>query len=497
MTNLLPSLPYAYASEHGVIVLQGSDGPRVIGYRENATLGALLEAQRLCLGVSSILVLSDQAFNKAMAERYSSSARQAADMAAAEDGDLASLADTAAEVEDLLDESNDAPVVRLINALLSEAIRENASDIHIESHETRLVIRFRIDGVLHDRIEPKRTLAPMLVSRIKVMAGLDIAEKRKPHDGRVSLRIGGHEVDVRVSTIPSQYGERVVLRLLDRSTARFELAELGMSARDYAIVERLLERPSGLILVTGPTGSGKTTTLYSAVTRLNTRARSIMTVEDPIEYAFDGIGQMQVSPKKDVTFASGVYALMRQDPDVILIGEVRDRETASAAVWATESGHLVLSTLHTRSAVASVSRLLDMGVERYKLAPLLAGLIAQRLVRKLCAVCRVEDTVSEGDAKRLGGLMRFGERIYRAQGCETCKMQGYVGRTAIYEVVEVDARMEALFHEGASEAELLAAARKAGPSLLMDGVRVLKLGHTTLEEVLAAAEVGDKLMGSS
>ncbi len=483
-----PLLPYSFARQNGVLVTIAEDGSPLSLHRKGVSLSALMEAQRLCELPLTFAATDDAAFEQALAETYRSNALQAADAAASSETDLASLADSAAQVDDILDERNDAPVVRLINALLSEAIREKASDIHIEPHEQRLAIRFRVDGVLRDRLEPKRSLAPMLVGRIKVMAGLDIAEKRKPHDGRVSLRVGGHDVDVRVSTIPSQYGERVVLRLLDRSSAGFELSALGMSETDFKRVTRLLEKPSGMILVTGPTGSGKTTTLYAAITRLNDRERNIMTVEDPVEYALDGIGQMQVNPQKGVTFASGVRALMRQDPNVILIGEIRDSDTASAALRAATSGHLVLSTLHTTSAIGSVTRLVDMGVERYLLAPTLAGLIAQRLVRTLCAACSRESVLSEFDAARLSGLLPVGTPVREPVGCEACLGQGYRGRTALYEIVEVDDTLEAMIHDGRPESELIARARTVSPSLMEDGAMRIRDGLTSVDEVVAVAD---------
>lgn len=482
--------PYAFALQSGTLLSGDGTSGIVLFHREAISLSVLLECQRLSGGIDRFRQVGASEFEALLAETYKSSASRAADLAAESSADLATLADDAAASEDILDERANAPVVQLINALLSEAIREKASDVHIEPHETRLVIRFRIDGVLRDRIEPKRSLAPMLVSRIKVMAGLDIAEKRKPHDGRVTLNVGGHDVDVRVSTIPSQYGERVVLRLLDRTTAQFRLTQLGMTVRDLAVTERLLAKPGGMILVTGPTGSGKTTTLYSAITYLNDRSRNIMTVEDPIEYAFDGIGQMQVNPQKGVTFAEGVRVLMRQDPNVILIGEIRDAETASAAVRATTSGHLVLSTLHTTSAIASVTRLIDMGVDRYLLATILSGLVAQRLVRRLCDDCKVADTLTQTEAARLGPGAHTGMPIHRAAGCAACAGQGYRGRTAIYEVVEIDGEMEKLIHAGVSEQELVARARARGPSLSMDGAARIRDGITTVEEVLAAADTG-------
>ena len=362
-------------------------------------------------------------------------------------------------------------------------MRARASDIHIETMEKRLVVRFRIDGVLREVVEPKRALAPLLVSRIKVMARLDIAERRVPQDGRVSVRVGGHEIDVRVSTLPTQHGERVVMRLLERGATRLDLAHLGMGTRDVAQFARLLDRPHGLLLVTGPTGSGKTTTLYTALTRLNDAKRNIMTVEDPIEYELDGIGQTQVNTRTDLTFARGLRAILRQDPDVIMVGEIRDGDTAEVAVRASMTGHFVLSTLHTNSAVGSITRLADMGVERYLLAPMVVGLIAQRLVRRLCPDCRIPAVASEAESLLLDRAIAPGEAIFHPVGCPACAGDGYRGRSALYEVVVADDHLRALIHDGASEAALTLAARARGPSLLDDGLAKIREGTTSIEEV--------------
>jgi general secretion pathway protein E len=478
-----PALPYSYARQHGVVVRGLSTGGAECLHRQAISLETLLEVQRMFGPDVAFQPLADAAFEAALGDQYRDSANEAADFAAAADTDLAALADSAAAVDDLLDQRDDSPVVRLINALLLEAVKEGASDIHIETQEKRLVVRFRIDGVLHDVVEPKRSLAPLLVSRIKVMAKLDIAEKRVPHDGRVTLRVGGLELDVRVSTIPSQYGERVVLRLLDRAAAQLELASVGMSERDLGLFERMIERPNGILLVTGPTGSGKTTTLYAALNRLNDRKRNIMTVEDPIEYALDGIGQMQVNPRIDLTFARGLRAILRQDPDVIMVGEIRDQETAEVAVRSSMTGHFVLSTLHTNSAVGSVTRLIDMGIERYLLAPMLAGVVAQRLVRRLCQVCHRADKATAYDSELLGGALAVGSPLFRAEGCPACRQDGHRGRIGLYEVVEVDEAMQAMIHDGASEAVLTQAARRTAPSLLDDGVAKIAAGQTSVEEV--------------
>ena len=482
--RLRQNLPYAFARQNGVIVEYAAEGP-VCALRPGAPLTALAEVQRVAGQVRFDFVSSEQ-FETRLAAAYRDNASDASD-AAGEHGDLASLADSAAVVDDLLDQSEDAPVVRLINALLQEAIKEGASDIHIETQERALKVRFRIDGILRDMIEPKRALAPLLVSRIKVMARLDIAEKRLPQDGRVSLRVGGHEVDVRVSTIPSQYGERVVMRLLDRSATRLGLDRLGMSLRDATTFAQLLSRPDGLLLVTGPTGSGKTTSLYAALDHLNDKTRNIMTVEDPIEYSVDGIGQMQVNPSTELTFARGLRAILRQDPDVIMVGEVRDRETAQVAVESAMTGHFVLSTLHTNTAIGAVSRLIDMGVERFLLAPMLVGVVAQRLVRRLCPDCRRADTATATDADLIDGL-QVGDPLWRACGCPNCHGQGYRGRSGIYEVIAVTPALETLIHAGASEADLTAAARRDGPGLIADGLRQIRSGITTVEDVARVAK---------
>ncbi len=464
-------LPYAFAKRHGLVVRSGE-----CLHRAGIALPAMLEVQRV-YGALDFVAVDEAAFDTALHAQYRDSASEAADHASA-GSDLAALADSVAAIDDLLDQRDDSPVIRLINAVLLEAVKEGASDVHIETQEKRLIVRFRVDGVLREVVEPKRALAPLLVSRIKVMARLDIAEKRMPQDGRVTLRVGGYDVDVRVSTIPTQHGERVVLRLLDRDATQLDLAQLGMNAGDVVRFERLLERPHGIVLVTGPTGSGKTTTLYAALTKLNDRKRNIMTVEDPIEYELEGVGQTQVNPKTDLTFANGLRAILRQDPDVIMVGEIRDHDTAEVAVRSSMTGHFVLSTLHTNSAVGSVTRLIDMGVERYLLAPMLAGLVAQRLVRRLDPAHRIEARATAQDADLLNGAIAVGEPIWRPGGID-----GYRGRIGLFELVTIDDRLRALVHDGASEAELTAAARAGSGSLLDDGVAKIRAGLTSVDEV--------------
>ncbi|QFT61977.1 GspE/PulE family protein [Roseivivax sp. THAF30] len=481
-----PIVSYAFAKAHGAIVEPDLDGALVCRHLGTADLLALMEAQRAAGQLVAFEEVGGETFEDALGRIFRNDATEAAQMAARDGDDLSALAETAASVDDLLDQNDDAPVVRLINALLLQAVKEGASDMHVEVEERRLVVRFRVDGVLRDVIEPKRALAPLLASRLKVMGKLDIAEKRLPQDGRVSVRVGGYELDVRISTLPSQFGERVVLRLLDRGQTQRGIAHLGMSEHDRAAFEHVIAAPEGLVLVTGPTGSGKTTSLYAALGHLNDRERNILTVEDPIEYSMDGIGQMQVNPKTDLTFARGLRALLRQDPDVIMVGEIRDAETAKIAVESAMTGHLVLSTLHTNTAIGAVSRLIDMGVERFLLAPMVRGLVAQRLVRRLCAECRAPHELSAAESKLLSGALPEGEKVWRAAGCEACGQSGYRGRLPIYEIVVADREIEAMIHSGASEADLTAAARAKAPGILQDGARKMCEGLTTADEVVRA-----------
>jgi general secretion pathway protein E len=352
------------------------------------------------------------------------------------------------------------------------------------------MVRFRVDGVLREVLTPRRVLAPLIVSRIKVMAKLDIAEKRLPQDGRISLLVAGRAVDVRVSTIPTGQGERVVLRLLDKQAGRLDLEQLGMDKQNLAIMQRVIERPHGILLVTGPTGSGKTTTLYAALTSLNNRKRNIMTVEDPVEYHLDGVSQTNVNSKVDMSFARGLRAILRQDPDVVMVGEIRDLETAEIAVQASLTGHLVLSTLHTNSAVGAVTRLRDMGVEPFLLSSSLLGVLAQRLVRLLCEHCKEPYTANEVDCERFGFDKSNPPTLYKAGSCPKCNYQGYRGRTGIYELIEIDASLRDMIHDGSGEHVIEAHARKATPSIRQDGIRRVLLGETTVDEVIRVTKEG-------
>src|SRR5882672_2783584 len=425
-----PRLSFAFAKRHGVLVNRVVEGVAECTYRDTASPQAIAEVRRYLRRSLRLERVPDARFDELLREAYEagSDAMQAVE-GLDDNTDLAHLAQELPEQADLLDSEDDAPIIRLINAVLTQAVKENASDIHVEPFENRLVVRFRVDGVLREVLQSRRAVAPLVVSRIKVMSRLDIAEKRLPQDGRISLKIAGRAVDVRVSTIPSGHGERVVLRILDKQAGKLDLDSLGMDARTQQLIDELIHKPHGILLVTGPTGSGKTTTLYAGLERLNDNTRNIMTVEDPIEYYIDGIGQTQVNTKVEMTFARGLRAILRQDPDVVMIGEIRDLETAQIAVQASLTGHLVLSTLHTNTAAGAVTRLRDMGVEPYQLSSSLIGLMAQRLVRTLCPHCKQPYQASRSECEQLGIDPANPPTLYQAVGCSHCRNTGYHGRS--------------------------------------------------------------------
>ena len=487
-------LPYHIAKSKGVIAVRHLGPATEIWVREGLQAETLAEARRILGRPLQPVMLTPQHFEQCLAQAYARSDDHAARlMDDLEQGvDLQQLAQELPEIGDLLDAADDAPLIRLLNALLTQALRENASDIHIEPYETRSVVRFRVDGMLRDVIEPQRNLHAAIVSRVKVMAQLDIAEKRLPQDGRITLRVAGRSVDVRVSTLPTGHGERAVLRLLDKQHGRLNLDALGMSAQAMRGLDELIHVQHGIVLVTGPTGSGKTTTLYAALSRLDAATRNIMTVEDPIEYDLDGVSQTQVSPRIDMTFARALRAILRQDPDVVMIGEIRDLETAQIAVQASLTGHLVLATLHTNDAAGAVTRLIDMGVEPFLLASSLLGVLAQRLVRKLCPVCRHAYAPSSAELAVLNLTPPPGA-LYAATGCADCNMSGYRGRTGIYELLSVDENLRRMIHDVAAEQAMRDYATAHGlTNLREDGMRWVANGTTTLEEVLRVAREGGK-----
>jgi general secretion pathway protein E len=482
-----PAVPYAFAKANGVVVTALSDGLAHVAVRNGAHASALAEVRRtLGLPLQARRLNADE-FDDLLSALYRDADAGAAALAddLAQDLDLSRLLQDIPKVEDLLDTQNDAPLIRLINALFTQALRDGASDIHIDPFETRSVVRLRIDGTLRDLIEPARALHSAIVSRVKIMAQLDIAEKRLPQDGRITLRVAGRLIDVRVSTIPTGHGERVVLRLLDKQAARLDLSRLGMDEATLVHVDKLIREPHGIVLVTGPTGSGKTTTLYAALSRLDAKALNIMTVEDPIEYDLDGISQTPINARIDMTFARALRTILRQDPDVIMVGEIRDLETAQIAVQASLTGHLVFATLHTNDAVSAVTRLVDMGVEPFLLASSLIGVVAQRLVRRLCLECRKPFAADSAQLEALGFAPTQGGTFYTAQGCAACNQSGYRGRTGIYEFLPVDDGLRALIHDRASEQVLRLYAEKQGMrSLRDDGMRWAVQGAISLEEVV-------------
>jgi general secretion pathway protein E len=483
-----PARPaFGYARRHGVALTGWKDGAAEIACRAGVRTDVLAELRRHLGAPLHFSTLAETEFERLLRDLYEQGDDARAMVSDLDERmDLRTLADELPEPEDLLESSDDAPIIRLINALLTEAVKEGASDIHIEPYENRLVVRFRIDGVLREVLSPKKAIAGAVASRIKVMAKLDIAERRLPQDGRIGLRIAGRPVDVRVSTIPAGRGERVVLRLLDKQAGKLDLVQLGMDDATRARIEDLIARPHGILLVTGPTGSGKTTTLYGALLKLNDASRNIMTVEDPIEYYIDGVGQTQVNTRVDMTFARGLRAILRQDPDVVMVGEIRDLETAEVAVQASLTGHLVLSTLHTNSAVGAVTRLRDMGVEPFLLSSSLIGVLAQRLVRVLDPASREAYRATPAELAAFGQPADADVTLYRPRSdlASQGRAIGYKGRTGIYELVALDDAMRKLVHEGASEADLERHARTRGPSILEDGWRKCVAGITSTEEVL-------------
>lgn len=477
-----PSVPYAFARDNGALVERVGADHVDVALRDGGNALSLLDIRSTFGLPLSVRRVPSAEFERLLADAYAmdgSAAAMAGDMGIAGDS-LDPLTLGLPSAEDLLDSADDAPAIRLINGLIAESLRQGVSDIHIEPYETALVVRMRVDGVLTEKLRMPPHVAPVLVSRIKVMARLDIAERRVPQDGRISLSLGGKLVDVRVSTLPNRAGERVVMRLLDKENAGLDLAHLGLDAKAEDTLRRALAEPNGIVLVTGPTGSGKTTTLYAALRGLNDGQRSILTVEDPVEYAVDGVGQTQVNAKVGLTFAAGLRAILRQDPDVVMVGEIRDRETADIAVQASLTGHLVLSTVHTNDAAGAITRMRDMGVESFLLASTLRAVIAQRLVRRLCPHCREERALDAGMAEVLG--MKAGRVAWSAKGCTECSQTGYQGRVGVFEALRVDDTIRQMIHDNADEAAIARYAFAASSTLAKAVRRMVKVGTTSPEE---------------
>ncbi|MGH1461883.1 MAG: type II secretion system ATPase GspE [Neptuniibacter sp.] len=477
-------LPFGFANKFSILMVENTSSEIMVAFSDETPLHAITEAVRGSNAKLCFSRLSSEDIRGQLSTLYKESNEdlEGVDLA----GFTENLDDLLQEAssEDLLESKDDAPVIRIINALFTQALKQKASDIHIETFEDEMSVRIRVDGVLTEILRPDYRWAPRLISRIKVMAKLDIAEKRIPQDGRVSLRVAGQALDVRVSTMPSIHGERTVLRLLEKEARQLDLAHLGMPKNTESNFQELLNEPHGIILVTGPTGSGKTTTLYAGLTLLNDKSRNILTIEDPVEYAIPGIGQTPVNNKTGMTFAKGLKAMLRQDPDVVMVGEIRDSETAQIAVQASLTGHLVLSTLHTNDSLGAVSRLMDIGVEPYLIASSLKGVLAQRLVRSLCSVCKEEALLSKASAARLGRPDLAGSVVYQEAGCDSCNQHGYQGRLGVYELLIVTPELAGMIHDRAGEQALKQLVQADTSSLLDGAVQLVIDGKTSVNEVL-------------
>ena len=487
-------VPYAYARDNAILLKPTSEREAEAWISDSTPLAALNEVMRIFPGKVRPIVVASDKLSEAIAQTYAQQEGSAQKIVGDIEGefDITRMMQEVPDVEDLLETEDDAPIIRMINALLTQAARDGASDIHIEAFETYSMVRFRVDGTLRDIVRPKRALHAALVSRIKIMAALDIAERRLPQDGRIKLAVRGHDIDLRVSTIPSLHGESVVLRILDRSAVELDFDGLGLS-RDFSRrLCELFDLPHGILLVTGPTGSGKTTTLYTGLLHLNSVERNIVTVEDPIEYQLPGITQMQVKPQIGLNFAALLRAILRHDPDIIMIGEIRDLETAQIAVQAALTGHLVLSTLHTNSAASTIARLRDMGLEDYLLTATINGIVAQRLVRRLCTACKRPARSGQELISRYG-LDRFADgqpMVFEPKGCAACRGSGYLGRVAVAELLRPDDTTQRLILTRAGHSEIQSAACAAGMEPMYEnGLRQVAQGITSLSEILRSVRL--------
>ncbi len=491
--ELAHRLPISFAKKNEIAPVKIEDG-RIVALTSRP-LGhhAVTDLRGIFTMPVTLTVADPEVVMEFINRLYEITAGSAQDMLGEVDSpNLQSIAHELEGATDILDTDEESPIVRLLNSLLQQAIKEKASDIHIEVFADSLAVRMRVDGILYTVLKPPRRIHPQLISRVKIMAGLDIAEKRLPQDGRISIKAAGREIDVRVSTVPTTFGERVVMRLLDKSRNLLMLDQLGMEPNLLKRLKAAVELPSGIILVTGPTGSGKTTTLYAALAEVDTERKNVITVEDPVEYQIRGIGQMQVNPAIGLHFADGLRSILRQDPDIIMIGEIRDQETARIAVQASLTGHLVFSTLHTNDSAGALTRLVDIGIEPFLIASSLVGVLAQRLVRMLCPNCRELMTLEKAEIERLGtDAYRSGlpAQIYRAVGCPACMNSGYRGRSGIYEYLPINDAVRSLIVKGADSKQIRHQAIGDGMlTIRRDGLQKVIQGETTLDEVLRVTE---------
>jgi len=486
-------LPINFAKRCRLVPI-GREGDRVVvAAADPAAVGPIDDLRLLLHRPVKVVVAPAPAIVEAINRLYDMASGSASDvMDGIEAEELDRVATELDEPRDLLDADEEAPIIRLVNSLLVQAVKDRASDIHIEPFERDLVVRFRIDGILYDVLSPPKRFQPVILSRVKIMAHLNIAEKRLPQDGRIRIKLAGRDIDIRVSTVPTAFGERIVMRLLDRSATLLQLDDLGLLGHKHELVSQLIRQPHGIILVTGPTGSGKTTTLYAALSKINTTDKNIITIEDPIEYQLHGVGQIQVNPKIDLTFASGLRSILRQDPDVVMVGEIRDVETAQIAIQAALTGHLVFSTLHTNDSCGAVTRLLDMGIEPFLVSSSVIAVMAQRLVRRVCPNCRepYRPALEELHQLNLSSDQLEGRTAYRpGPGCAECKQTGYRGRTGIHELLVVDDDIRGLVMKNADASAIRRAATAKGMNTLReDGADKLLAGVTTVEEVLRVTQ---------
>lgn len=491
-SDLVNQVPINFAKRNEIIPLRREEGNVLVAIADPVNHWAIDDLHLLFDQPIRPIIASSQQITEAINVSYN---RQVGSdqtvMSDLDEENLDQMAQELEEVQDLLESADEAPIIRLVNQLLFRAVKQGASDIHIEPFERELIVRFRIDGVLYDIMHPPRKAQNSILSRVKIMANLNIAEKRLPQDGRIRIKLAGKDIDIRVSTLPTSFGESIVMRLLDRSKVLLTLDSLGISGHNLKVIRELIHKSHGILLVTGPTGSGKTTTLYAGLAEINEPDVKIITVEDPVEYQLPGINQTQVNPKIELTFASGLRAILRQDPDVVMIGEIRDRETAEIAIQASLTGHLVLSTLHTNDSASSATRLIDMGVEPFLVASSVIGIIAQRLVRTLCTECAEphEPTSYEMDQLGVKPEQIAGKKIYRAIGCGACLETGYAGRMAVHEILLVDDEIRGLITQSADAMTIKRAALRKGMLSLRDaGIQLILDGRTTIDEVLSITQ---------
>jgi len=491
--DLINQLPINFAKRCLVLPVAREGDTVVVATADPASLGPLDDVRLLLRKPIRVMVAPGPVIIDAINRAYDMASGSASELMDGLDEErLDLMATDLDEPRDLLESDDEAPIIRLVNSLLFQAAKDRASDIHIEPFERDLAVRFRIDGILYDILSPPKRFQPVIISRVKIMAGLNIAEKRLPQDGRIRIRLAGKDIDIRVSIVPTAFGERVVMRLLDKATTVLQLEELGLAGMKLDLVHKLIKQSHGILLVTGPTGSGKTTTLYAALSKINTNDKNIITIEDPIEYQLHGIGQIQVNPKIELTFASGLRSILRQDPDIIMVGEIRDLETAEIAIQAALTGHLVFSTLHTNDSFGAMTRLLDMGIEPFLVSSSVMAVMAQRLVRRVCSSCREPYQPTREEMEELGIAPQrlMGKTIYKlGQGCAQCKRTGYRGRTGIHELLVVDDEVRTLVMKSADAATIRRAATARGMNTLReDGADKVVEGMTTIEEILRVTQ---------